>query len=77
MLYSPGLFPFISVLFAAVRLILQSYMGGSSLGKHEKLQGLERVKGSRSGECSKRVADLVGDRIEGVGSCRAMEEGDR
>ena len=32
-----------------------------------KLQGLEKVKGSRSGECSKRVADLVGDRIEGVG----------
>lgn len=28
-------FPFISVLLAAVRLILQSYMGGSSFGKHE------------------------------------------
>jgi hypothetical protein len=41
-----------------------------------KLQGSERVKGSRSGECSKRVADLVGDRIEEVGGCRAMEEED-
>jgi hypothetical protein len=39
-----------------------------------KLQGLERVNGRRSGECSKRVADLVGDRIEGVGGSRAMEE---
>jgi len=40
-----------------------------------KLQGLERLKG-RSGEWSKRVTDLAGDRIEGVGGCRAME-GDR
>ena len=35
LLYSHVLFPFISVLLASVRLILQSYMGGSSLGKHE------------------------------------------
>jgi hypothetical protein len=35
LLYFHILFPFTSVLFAAVRLILQSYMGGSSLGKHE------------------------------------------
>lgn len=39
-----------------------------------KLQGLERVKGRRSGERSKRVADLVGDSIERVGGSRAMEE---
>jgi len=38
-----------------------------------KLQGLERVKG-RSSECSKQMADLLGDRIEEVGGCRAMKE---
>ena len=38
-----------------------------------KLQGLERVKGS-GGECSKLMGDLAGDRIERVGSRRAMKE---
>jgi hypothetical protein len=43
-------------------------MGGSSLGKHEcETTGFGEGEGSRSGECSKRVADLVGDRIEGLG----------
>ena len=41
-----------------------------------KLQGMERVKERRSGKRSKREADLVGDRIEGVGGCRAMDEED-
>ena len=37
-----------------------------------KLQQREGGRG-KSGECSKRVADLVGDRIEGVGSCRGED----
>jgi hypothetical protein len=41
-----------------------------------KLQGLERVKGRRSGERCKRLAYLVGVIMEGVGGSRAMEEGE-
>jgi len=50
-------------------------MGGSNFGKHEReTTGFGEGERKRSGERSKRVADLVGDRIEGVGGCRVMEE---